>query len=416
MYLPVLFFLFFFSCERTVDTYDNYVVFVSLDGTRWDYPELYDTPVLDAMARDGVKAEWVRSSFPTKTFPNHYSLATGLYPNNHGLVNNSFFDQEMGLLYRMGNREMVEHPGFYGGEPIWNTAEKQNMISASFFWVGSEAPVQGIQPTYWKRYDGSIPFGARVDTVIHWLKLPIEKRPRLVLLYFDQPDGIAHTYGPVHEETGKVMTEMDRIVGNLQRRISKLPYGDRVNLIVASDHGMGATSPERYVNINEHIEEEWITELIGGNPVYLMDAEEGFEDSVVHRLSLVTGITAWRKEDVPAHLNYGTHPRIPDIVIVADSSWSIGHTSDPSGYTGGAHGYDNSNSDMHHIFYAVGPDFKKGTLHPPFENVDIYPLIAHILGLEPAETDGNLEDVEGMLRYCLSTLRFKEPDAISSGR
>ena len=398
IFLSFLLFLSIFSCERHVESYDNYVVFVSLDGTRWDYPEFYDTPVLDNIAREGVKAEWVRSSFPTKTFPNHYSLATGLYPNNHGLVNNSFFDTEMGLFYRMGNRAMVEHPGFYGGEPIWNTAEKQDMISASFFWVGSEAPVQGIQPTYWKKYDGSIPFDARVDTVIHWLKLPIEKRPRLVMLYFDQPDGIAHKYGPVDEETGKVMTEMDGIVGNLQKRISELPYGDRVNLIVTSDHGMGAISPERYVNINDHIDEEWITELIGFNPVYLMDAEEGFEDSVVHRLSRVTGITAWRKENVPAHLNYGTHPRIPDIVIVADSSWSIGHTSDPSGYSGGAHGYDNSNSDMHHIFYAAGPDFKKGTLHPPFENVDIYPLIAHILGLEPAETDGNLEDVAEMLR------------------
>jgi predicted AlkP superfamily pyrophosphatase or phosphodiesterase len=399
---PLIFLLFIFSCERNVDTYDNYVVMVSLDGCRWDYPALYNTPTLDAIAASGVSTEWVRSSFPTKTFPNHYALATGLYPDHHGLVNNSFYDHELGLLYRMGNREMVENPDFYGGEPIWNTAEKQGMISASFFWVGSEAPVQGVQPTYWKKYDGSVPYVSRIDTVMHWLKLPLEIRPRLVMLYFDQPDAIAHTYGPVHAETGRVMEEMDGLVSDLRHRISKLPYGDRVNLLVTSDHGMGATSPERYVNINEHIEEDWVVEVIGGNPVYLMDASDGFEDSVVNRFSKVRGISAWRKENLPAHLNYGTNPRIPDIVIVADSSWSIGLRPDPSRYMGGAHGYDNSNSDMHHIFYAEGPAFKKGYMHPPFENVDIYPLVAHILGLDPAETDGDLKDVQGMLQQSIS--------------
>jgi predicted AlkP superfamily pyrophosphatase or phosphodiesterase len=393
-----LFLLLFVSCERQVETYENYVVMVSLDGCRWDYPEMYNTPTLDIMATVGVKAEWVASSFPSKTFPNHYSLATGLYPDHHGLINNNFYAPELDLLYRIGDREMVENPAFYGGEPIWNTAEKQDMISASFFWVGSEAPVQGMQPTYWKKYDGSIPFDARVDTVLHWLELPIEKRPRLIMLYFDQPDGIAHTYGPVHEQTGTVMEAMDLIINDLRSKIRKLPYGDRVNLIVTSDHGMAATSPDRYVNINEHIREEWVVKLIGGNPMYLMDAVDGFEDSVVNRLEKITGISAWKKEEVPAHLNYGTHPRIPDIVLVADSSWSIGLNPDPSGYTGGAHGYDISNSDMRHVFYAEGPDFKNGYLHPPFENVDIYPLVAHILGLDPAETDGRLEDVSGLLR------------------
>ncbi|MEX2370365.1 MAG: ectonucleotide pyrophosphatase/phosphodiesterase [Bacteroidales bacterium] len=390
--------LFIFSCTRKAETYDNYVILVSLDGCRWDYPDKYEMPNLAAMAVEGVKAEHLVSSFPTKTFPNHYSIATGLYPDNHGLINNTFYAPDLDLMYSMGNRDMVENPDFYGGEPIWNTAEKQDMITASFFWVGSEAPVQGIQPTYWKGYDGSITFDARIDTVIHWLELPLHKRPRLILLYFHQPDAIGHDFGPDHEETGKVVTEMDHLLGELRNKIGQLPYGDRVNMIVTSDHGMGAVSPERYVNMNDHVAQEWIEMVIGGNPMYLVDALEGFEDSVVINLNSVDGISAWRKGDVPSHMNYGSNKRIPDIVVTADSSWSVGLKPDPSGYTGGSHGYDNMNPDMHSIFYATGPAFKKSYLHAPFENVDIYPLIAHILRLEPADTDGNLKDVEGMLK------------------
>jgi alkaline phosphatase D len=386
------------ACDRDTATHENYVVMVSFDGCRWDYPDLYKTPTLDKMAAGGVKAERVISSFPTKTFPNHYAIATGLYPDHHGLINNSFYAPDLDLFYRIGNREMVQNGDFYGGEPIWNTAAKQGVTTASFFWVGSEAPVQGMQPAYWKTYDGSIPYAARVDTVIHWLKLPLEKRPRLVLLYFDQPDGIGHDYGPVHPGTGKVMEELDEILGTLRRKINRLPYGERVNLIVTSDHGMGAISPERYVNLNDHVKEHWIEDVAGGNPMYLVDAKADYEDSVALALDRVEGITAWPKDRVPAHLNYGTHPRITDVVVVADSSWSVGTSPDPSGYTGGAHGYDNSNTDMHHIFYAEGPAFKSGYLHPPFENVDIYPLIAEILGLDPAPVDGRLEDVNGMLK------------------
>lgn len=380
------------------ETYDNYVILVSFDGFRWDYPEMYETPNFDALEREGVRVESLIPSFPTKTFPNHYTIATGLYPDHHGLVSNSFYAPDLGLLYRIGNREMVQNPDFYDGEPIWNTAEKQGLISASFYWVGSEAPIGGMEPTYWKKYDGSVPFSDRVDTVIHWLKLPLEKRPRFIMLYFHEPDGVGHKFGPVHSNTGEVIEELDEILGKLRKKILKLPYGDKVNLIVTSDHGMGAISPARYVNIFDHIERDLIDSDLGSNPVYLIDALDGYEDSVAHTLNLLEGISAWRKEDVPEHLKYGSHPRISDIVIVADSSWSVGVRDDPSGYSGGTHGYDNSNSDMHAIFYAGGPAFKDNYIHPPFENVNIYVLIAHILNLDPAETDGDLNEVDDMLK------------------
>lgn len=386
------------SCDKDVETDENYVILVSFDGTRWDYPDLYDMPNFDELAEKGVKAERVISSFPTKTFPNHYSIATGLYPDHHGLINNTFYAPDLKLLYRIGDRSMVMNPDFYGGEPIWNTAEKQGLMTGSFFWVGSEAPIQGMQPTYWKKYDGSVPFRSRVDSVIAWLNKPIEERPRLVLLYFQQPDGVGHEYGPVHEETGKVVEEMDKVLGYLEKKISRLPFSERVNLIVTSDHGMGSISEERYINLLDYVNESWIEQIAGGNPVFLADVAEGYDDSVKKVLEPVEGVSALLKDEIPSHYHYGTNSRIPEMMLLADSSWSIGLDPLPGDYMKGAHGYDPANTDMHHIFFATGPAFKEGYVHPPFENVNIYPLIAHILQIEPAQTDGRLENVKSMLK------------------
>jgi len=391
--------IFLYSCKNgEKNEPENYVVLVSFDACRWDYPDLYDLTNFKKMGEDGVRAERVISSFPTKTFPNHYTLATGLYPDHHGIVNNTFYAPDLDLLYRIGNREMVQNPEFYGGEPIWNTAAKKGIKSASYFWVGSEAPIQGKQPDIWKFYDGDITFNARVDSILNWLQLPVEKRPRLLLLYFQEPDAISHDFGPVSEETGEKMKELDLVLKRLMDGIQALPYGDKVNIIVTADHGMGAISPERYVNIIDGLQDDWLVEVTGSNPVYLIDATDGFEDSVVNHLSSIQGVKAWRKENLPEHLHYGTNPRIPDIVVVADSSWSIGTDDDPSDYLGGAHGYDSRNTDMHNIFFAVGPAFKKGFVQPPFENVDIYPLVAHLLDLDAPETDGDFEAVKGMLK------------------
>jgi len=179
----------------------------------------------------------------------------------------------------------------------------------------------------------------------------------------------------------------------LRSEIKELPYGDKVNLIVLSDHGMGSISPDRYVNINNHIKEAWTESTVGGNPVYLIDPAEGFEDSITITLSKAEGVMAWQKEEIPEHLHYGSSPRFPGIVVVADSGWSIGLHDNTSGYSGGAHGYDNSFSEMHTIFYAEGPAFKNSISIPAFSNVEVYGIIAHILGLDPASNDGDLSKV-----------------------
>ncbi len=384
--------------KDTRKTVKNYVVLVSLDAFRWDYSKIYNTPNLNKIANEGVKAERMFSSFPTVTFPNHYSIATGLYPDHHGLINNSFPAPDLGLFYRMGDRAAVENPAFYGGEPIWVTAEKQGARAGSFFWVGSEAPVGGIHPTYWKKYDESVTFEARIDTVIKWLAYPPEKRPELVTLYFDEPDATSHKFGPVSPQTGKIVERLDSLMGVLRTKLSALPEAKKINLIVLSDHGMAAISSSRYVNIKALVPERMMASISGGNPVYLINPASGKKDSVLLLINRAKGLKAWSKSQLPPKWHYGTNPRIPEIVVVADSSWSIGTKPDGSSLRGGAHGYDNSNPDMFSIFYATGPSFKKGYSFKELNNVDVYNLICRILRLTPAKNDGNPAHIKGMLK------------------
>jgi len=368
---------------------EQYVVLVSFDGFRWDYPSLYNTPNLDKLASRGVKADRMIPSFPTKTFPNHYTLATGLHPGKHGLINNTFYDAELDYIYRMGDRSAVENGAFYGGEPIWVTASKQGLLTASFYWVGSEAPIQGIQPTYWKRFDDSVPFATRIDTVVKWLGYPSEKRPRLVTLYYEEPDSEAHTYSPVSDETGLMVAHVDSLLGVLVSKLKKTPVGRKTNLVVLSDHGMGQVSPDLYVNLGSIIPRDKIIMSLGGNPTYNMDLVDDYIPQALADLNAAEGVTAWHRDSVPEHLHYRNHIRIPDIVIVADSGWSIGMRPDGSSYRGGTHGYDPSNSDMHGIFYAAGPAFRKGGRVDELHNVDIYNIVAALLSVKPEPNDGD---------------------------
>lgn len=376
----------------------SYVVLVSFDGFRWDYPELYETPNFDRLAEKGVRAERLVPSFPTKTFPNHYTLATGLHPGKHGLVNNTFYAPDLDRIYRMGDRTAVEEGAFYGGEPIWVTASKQGLITGSFYWVGSEAPIKGIQPTYWKRFDDSVPFTARIDSVVKWLGYEKERRPRFVTLYYEEPDGVAHSAGPVSERTGMMVQHVDSLLGVLVKKLESLPIARKINLIVLSDHGMAQLSPELYVNLAEIIPQDKILMSLGGNPTYNMDLVDGYIPTALADLNAVEGVRAWHRDSVPEHLHYRNHIRIPDIVIVADSGWSIGMRQGGSSYTGGTHGYDPRNSDMQAIFYAAGPSFRKRYVHDELHNVDIYNIVAAILDIRPELNDGDPLRARGIFR------------------
>lgn len=373
-----------------------YVVMLSLDAFRWDYPDMYNTPNLDSIANVGVKAKSIQSCFPSKTFPNHYSMATGLHPDNHGIVLNRFSDSILGE-FKLSNRDAVSNPGFYGGEPIWVTAENQGVKSACYFWPGSEAPIKGVYPDVWKKYEEEVPFEDRLDSVISWLKKPSDIRPHLILWYMHEPDDVGHGFGPFADETKRTVEYLDSLVGVFCYKLNQLPIADSVNIIFTADHGMGEISADRTVKLSEHINKEWISDVKGGNPVYFIQPKAEFLDSVYNSLSVIPNMKCWKKNEIPERLVYGKNVRILDLVCVADSAWSI--VWDKASYSvGGTHGYDPFNTDMHAIFYADGPAFKENYVHPTFTNINIYPLITEILSLKPAEIDGDLEGVRGMLK------------------
>ena len=372
---------------------------LSIDGCRWDYPEIADMPHLDYMHKQGVKAESLIPAYPTKTFPNHYTMATGLYPDHHGIVQNNFYDPELEVHFTMGNRALVEDSVFWEGEAIWETAEKQGVRTASFYWVGSETN-ERYHPSIRKYFDDEVPFATRVDSAVSWLYLPEDARPHLIMFYFEEPDGVGHNYGPESEEVKTVLEQLDSLIGVTINKIRKAEadLGIEVNFIVTSDHGMGDIPPDQYIFLSDHINLEDVENYAGSNPSILIKPKEGKKEELLAALSSVPKLKSWSRDELPSHYHYGTNSRIFDIIVEADRGWGVEIKKRNREYSLGTHGYDPHNRDMHAIFYAMGPAFKAGYLHPSFENVCLYPLIAEILELKPAEVDGSLEPVRGMLK------------------
>lgn len=373
-------------------------VVLSLDGFRWDYPLKTSTPNLDKMAREGVKAVSLIPSFPSKTFPNHYTIATGLVPDHHGLVNNAFYDKSLGRAFSIGDKKARFDPAFYGGEPIWITAQNQGVKTASFYWVGSDVAIKGKHPDIWKMYDQKVPFIQRIDTILKWLSLPEAQRPRLIMAYYHEPDGVGHDYGPDDNRTLQMVHELDSMTGILYQRICKLADAGNINFIVVSDHGMGPISSERNITLSDYIPGSWPVRIEGGNPNFNLYADGTWIDSTYSILKRIEGLKVWKPAEVPYYLNYGSNQRVGDLIVVADSAWSITKTRPKNDFSGGTHGYDITNTDIHAIFYAVGPAFKQNYVHPSFMNTNIYPLLAYLLGIKPSNTDGNLEEIITMLK------------------
>lgn len=373
-------------------------VILSLDGFRWDYPVKTYTPELNRIAASGVKAVSLIPSFPSKTFPNHYSIATGLVPDHHGLVNNAFYDTLLKKPYSIGNKDARFNPEFYGGEPIWVTAEKQGVSTASFYWVGSDVAVMGMHPGYWKTYNEHVPFISRIDTILKWLSMPDEIKPKLIMAYYHEPDGVGHDFGPDDPRTFSMVHELDSLTGILFNGIRQLPDGDSINFIVVSDHGMGSITSLKNTALRDYIPESWPIRIEGGNPNFNIYASGYWVDSAYNALKNASGIKVWKPSEVPESLNYGTNPRVGNIIVVADSAWSVTLNHPKKDFSGGTHGYDIHNTDIHAIFYANGPDFKQGYVQPSFQNIHIYALLAHLLGIKPAKTDGDLQEIINMLK------------------
>ena len=364
-----------------------YVVVVSFDGFRHDYMEMFDTPNFDRMAAEGARADGLIPVFPSLTFPAHYSIATGLYPGTHGVVTNTFYDRELDRTYSLSDRETVEDGRWYGGEPIWVTAEKQGMVSAAFYFVGSEADVQGIRPSYWKRFDPIIPNEVRVDTVLTWLSLAEERRPHFVSLYFAEADYAGHRFGPGDgPELAGAVGQVDQALGRLLDGLDALPHGDRVFVVLVSDHGMSDVRPEGHYALDE-IADLSGARLTSGGTVGILFVEEGEERIEELRAQLDAGMPnaeVYRSHEAPARLHLNGHPRFGDLVVVPEEGYTIG-IGPRRGSSRGMHGWDPRFRSMHGIFLVKGPGIEGGTRLPRLEGVDIYPFIARVLGLEPAE-------------------------------
>ena len=376
---------------------DNYTVIISLDGLRWDYLDTYDVPFMQQLAREGVKAV-MQPSFPSKTFPNHYTLATGLTPDHHGIITNTFWDRERGVEFSLGNKDTRSKGYYYGGDPVWLTAKHQGVKTATVFWVGSDVAIQGEHPTYWLDYQTQqLDYPGRVDEIIRLLSMPEKERPHLVMAYFEEPDRSGHNYGPMNRMTRRALEDMDRLLSLMWTRIQMLPIGSQVNLIITGDHGMTSVDPKRFVDIDDVLPKHWYERFCNDYPTLIYASAPQYVDSICDALQHVDHIRAWKKADIPAYLGYGTNKNMGDVVVLPDVGWLF--ADKPSKKQRGSHGFDHTAADMQVGFRAVGPDFKVGYEKPDrFRNVCIYPLLCYLLGVTPSPNDGNLDEVADMLR------------------
>ena len=382
---------------------EPYVIMVSFDGFRYDYDTKTETPNLDFMRDNGVKAESIQPVFPSKTFPNHYALATGAYAATNMITANKFYDYDFKEVYKISDKEKVRDAKWYKAEPIWVTAERQNVKSASYFWVGSEAPIKGYLPSIVKAYDHNFPYIARVDSVMTWLQLPEEKRPHLVMLYFDEPDSDGHKYGPENTDLIPTIKYMDNILGYILDEIKKLDIADEINLVLVSDHGMTTISQDKIIYLEDHVPEMNALLSYGGGPfmqVHLKEKNDTLTNQMDEQLKNVEHLTTFKRDEVPERYHF-VNRNTGDFVLVADEGWLI-LTKDEEYKSNGTHGYDPIVKNMHGIFYAMGPQIKTNYKIGTFENIHVYPLICELLGIKPYSDaldapQGRLEVLEEIL-------------------
>ncbi len=381
-----------------------YVILISLDGFRWDYVERFAPPHLSTFIKNGVGAESLIPSFPSKTFPNHYTIATGMYPDNHGIIDNTFYSYEKEATYSISNRAMVQDGSFYGGSPIWVQADKADVVSASYFFVGSEADVQGRRPTYYFPYDHNIKNEVRVKQTLDWLTLPAKKRPHIITLYFSDMDDIGHRFGPNNdEELGKTLLALDNNLGDLFAGVDAT--GLPVNIIIVSDHGMTEIKNTDLIPI-EKIEEDSLYSIANdGAMVHVYPKDNVPVDAIYHFLQeKELHFKVYKTENAPGfeykpmNKNWGAIQIIPDYGYYFSTLIQIELKKKNPTAVFGVHGYDTDHKDMHGIFYAKGPAFKKGVTIPSVKNIHVYPLMCEILDLEvPNNIDGTIDQLENVL-------------------
>ncbi len=369
------------------------VILVSIDGFRADYLERGLTPHLKALADRGVRAE-MRASFPTKTFPNHYTLVTGLRPDRHGLVDNVMQDPELpGRRFRLGDRAEVTDPVWWKeGLPIWVSAERSGLRTATLFWPGSEAEIGGVRPTHWRIFDQSMSAEARVDQLLAWLDAPPEQRPAFLALYFDEVDTYGHHAGPDAPELNAALLRTDAALGRLVAGLEARGLLATANLFVVSDHGMAPTARDRVILLEDLLAPADGQVLSTGPHLTFEPAEGRQAQAEAALLRDHAHMECWRRGELPGHLAFGHHPRVASLFCLAQTGWEIlpRAVAAQRPVVGGAHGYDPDDPTMAAVFVAAGPAFQAGVALPRIDNVDVYPLLVRLLSVSPAPHQGSL--------------------------
>jgi predicted AlkP superfamily pyrophosphatase or phosphodiesterase len=374
-----------------------YVVMVSLDGFRYDYAAKYHAKHLLSLGAQGaVATQGMIPAYPSLTFPNHYTLVTGLYPEHHGIVANSFYDPARKQRYSFTDPSTDTDGTWYGGTPLWVLAEKQGMRSACFFWPGSEAAIDAVRPSYYLKFDNHFPDDKRIEQVIAWLRLPAAQRPHFITLYYSNVDHAGHEYGPDSPQTGAAVALVDKLVGDLWADLSQLQLP--VNLIVVSDHGMEREQGP-WIDLDKYTD---LSHFITVGSLLYPDSEAAAAKAYQELKIKSDAFTVYRRNRVPAAFKYSTNPREGDPIIVANGPYAIraqAPANDDRPPEAGAHGYDpRAMKPMRALFVAVGPDIRPGSVLEPFENVNVYPLVAAILGLDAPKVDGSLSVLSKILK------------------
>ncbi len=380
-------------------------ILISIDGFRADYLDRGVTPNMSALAKSGVRAR-MQPSFPTKTFPNHLTLVTGLYPDHHGISGNTMIDpRRPGVQFSLGDSRQSLDPFWWSAaEPIWITAEKAGVRTGTMFWPGSELPygdpkVKEWRPQDWVRYDQNVSGEQRVNGVLDWLRRPASIRPQFVTLYFDTVDTAGHKFGPESKEVNAAITDVDRQIGMLMEGLGEMGFtlARSVNLIIVADHGMAPIAEDRVIQLDTLIDKASYVAVETG-PYAAIEPVTGTDSRVADALLKPhEHMQCLRKEDLPPRLHYGKNPRVAAIICMAEPKWSIISGTPQYETKGGNHGWDNAMPEMDALFLASGPAFGKGVSLKRFENVDVYPLLARVIGVTPLPNDGDIAPVAAAL-------------------
>jgi predicted AlkP superfamily pyrophosphatase or phosphodiesterase len=376
---------------------DSPLILISLDGFRHDYCEKYpeESRTLREMRTGGASARGLVPVFPSNTFPGHYSLVTGLHPARHGIVNNDFFDTERGAFFHYFQPGSFRDGSWWGGEPIWVTAERQGRRAAAHFWAGSEAAIAGVRPTFWRPFDYTIPFARRLDEVSDWLRRPPAERPAIVAFYLEEVNGAGHRFGPASPEVAAAVRKVDGHIAEMRARLREL--GLTPNFVVVSDHGMTATTVERVVVLDDILDPRTV-QIDSDGSLLALRPLTGTEDELVAKFGSVPRVRAFRSADLPAHLAMKPGPRVAPVWVLPDEGWHIAPRATverlrrkypEKGYLAGDHGYDPNLRSMHGILIAEGPAFRSGHVIPEVSGVQVYDLLCAVMGVKPAPNDGD---------------------------